>query len=106
MYDADNNVNGKYPNLAFYDSSSMGANSNFWKINTFNAMIRNLTIGYEIPQKFLSTLNVQRASLGVTGNNLWYFNNPYPDNYRNNYDNSFVGYPTLRTWSVNLSVSF
>ncbi|WP_370174327.1 SusC/RagA family TonB-linked outer membrane protein [Leeuwenhoekiella palythoae] len=106
MYDEEFNVDGKWPNLAFYDASSLGANSNFWKINTFNAVVRNLTVGYEIPEKLLSSLNIQRASLGITGNNLWYFNNPYPDHYRNVYDNSFVGYPTLRTWSVNLNVSF
>ncbi|WBL24668.1 SusC/RagA family TonB-linked outer membrane protein [Zunongwangia sp. HGR-M22] len=106
MYDEDNNVDGAYPNLAFYDSSSFGANSDFWQINTFNAMVRNLTLGYQIPKKLLSKINVQSASIGATGNNLWYFNNPYPDNYRNMYDNSYVDYPTLRTWSLNLNLSF
>lgn len=106
MYDEDYNVDGAYPNLAFYGASSLGSNSDFWQVDSFRATVRNLTIGYEIPQDFLNRINIQRASLGVTGNNLWDLYNPYPDHYRNMYDNSYVGYPTLRTWAVNINVSF
>ncbi|WP_268223932.1 SusC/RagA family TonB-linked outer membrane protein [Sinomicrobium oceani] len=104
MYDPDDNVDGKYPNLAFYDYVAQP--SDFWKLNTFSCAIRNMTIGYELPKEFLSKVFINRLTLGVTGNNLWFLNNPYPDNYRNMYDNSYVSYPTLRTWTVNLNVTF
>ncbi|WP_418262442.1 SusC/RagA family TonB-linked outer membrane protein [Flavobacterium faecale] len=103
MYGYDN-LNGKYPNLAFRDNLSVP--SDFWQINTFRCNIRNLTVGFDFPQEFLSQLKIAKASIGVTGNNLWDLYNPFPDKYRNMYDNSLSGYPTLRTWSVNLNISF
>jgi TonB-linked SusC/RagA family outer membrane protein len=103
MYGYDN-LNGKYPNLAHRDNLSVP--SDFWQINTFRCSVRNLTVGFEFPQEFLSQLKIAKASLGVTGNNLWDFYNPYPDHYRNMYDGSLSGYPTLRTWTVNLNISF
>ncbi|TDD97807.1 SusC/RagA family TonB-linked outer membrane protein [Flavobacterium cellulosilyticum] len=103
MYGFDN-LNGKYPNLAHRDNLSPP--SDFWQINTFRCNVRNLTVGFDFPQEFLSQLKISKASLGVTGNNLWDLYNPFPDKYRNMYDNSLSGYPTLRSWTVNLNISF
>ncbi len=102
MYGTDN-PNGKYPNLA---QTGVLNPSDFWQISTFRCFVRNLTVAYEIPKQALAKTKIQNISLGVTGNNLWDLYNPYPDHYRNMYDNSSVGYPTLRSWSLNLNVSF
>ena len=104
MFDPDDNLNGKYPSLAYYDQIS--APSNFWEVNTFRCYMKNLSVGYDIPKLITSKVNIERATIGVTGNNLWDFYNPYPDKYRNMYNNSYAGYPTLRTWAVNLNVTF
>nr|WP_294780127.1 SusC/RagA family TonB-linked outer membrane protein [uncultured Flavobacterium sp.] len=104
MYDATDNPNGKYPNMAQQDY--IFAPSDFWKINAFRCVVRNLTVGFELPREAMKQLNIQKATLGVTGNNLWDLYNPYPDHYRNMYDDSASRYPTLRTWSINLNVSF
>ena len=104
MYDEDDNVDAKYPNLAYYDQIS--ADSNFWQVNTFRSYVKSMTFGCELPKKVLSAAHIQRGTIGVTGFNLWDFYNPYPDKYRNMYDNSYVGYPTLRTWTVNLNLTF
>lgn len=103
MYGYDN-VNGKYPNVAFRDINSNP--SDFWQVSTFSCSVRNLTLGYEFPELFTSKVGISRATFGVTGYNLWYFNNPFPDHYRNMYDSSTAGYPTLRTWSLNLNITF
>jgi len=102
MYGADN-PNGKYPNLA---QTGVLSPSDFWQLNTFRCFIRNLTVAYEIPKKVFANTKVQSISLGITGNNLWDLYNPYPDHYRNMYDNSSAGYPTLRSWSLNFNMSF
>ncbi|MDR6763134.1 TonB-linked SusC/RagA family outer membrane protein [Flavobacterium sp. 2755] len=102
MYGSDN-PNGKYPNLA---QTGVLNPSDFWQISTFRCFVRNLTVAYEIPKQALAKTKIQNISLGVTGNNLWDLYNPYPGHYRNMYDNSSVGYPTLRSWSLNLNVSF
>ncbi|WDF66257.1 SusC/RagA family TonB-linked outer membrane protein [Flavobacterium sp. KACC 22763] len=102
MYAADN-VNGKYPNLA---QTGVLSPSDFWQISTFRCFVRNLTVAYEIPKQVFANTKVNNISIGITGNNLWDFYNPYPDHYRNMYDNSSVGYPTLRSWSFNFNISF
>lgn len=104
MYDATDNPNGKYPNMAQQDY--IFAPSDFWQLDTFRCVIRNMTVGFELPREAMKQLNIQKATLGVTGNNLWDLYNPYPNHYRNMYDDSASRYPTLRTWSINLNVSF
>ncbi len=103
MYGYDN-LDGKYPNLAFRDQLSVP--SDFWEVNTFRCVVRNLTVGFEVPKDIVSELRMDKVTLGVTGYNLWDLYNPYPDHYRNMYDSSMTGYPTLRTWTVNLNISF
>jgi TonB-linked SusC/RagA family outer membrane protein len=104
MYDATTNPNGKYPNMG--QQGTAFAPSDFWELSNFRCTVRNLTVGFEVPKEPLKTIGIQRVTLGVTGNNLWDLYNPYPDHYRNMYDNSISRYPTLRTWSVNLNVTF
>lgn len=103
MYAADN-LDGKYPSLNKYDE--VAAPSDFWQLNTFRCFVRNISIAYDLPRNLVSKVNIEKASIGVTGNNLWDFYNPYPEKYRNMYDNSYVSYPTLRTWAINLNVTF
>ncbi len=102
MYATDN-PNGKYPNIA---GTEVLNKSDFWQLNTFRCYIQNLTLAYEIPKQCFAKTKVQNIALGVTGNNLWDLYNPYPGRYRNMYDNSSAGYPTLRSWTVNLNISF
>lgn len=106
MYDPVDNPNGKYPALGYYDASALGADSDFWQVSSFRCNVRNLTIGFDLPKQALESMKIQKATLGITGMNLWDLYNPYPDHYRNMYDSSISGYPTLRTWSLNLNVSF
>ncbi|OXA81498.1 SusC/RagA family TonB-linked outer membrane protein [Flavobacterium frigidimaris] len=103
MYGADN-PNGKYPNMAQW--AYMSSPSDFWQLNTFRCFVRNLSVGYDIPKQVFANTKIQNITLGITGNNLWDLYNPYPDHYRNMYDNSSVGYPTLRTWTLNFNISF
>ncbi len=104
MYDATDNPDGKYPNMGQQDY--IFAPSDFWQLSNFRCAIRNLTVGFELPKEALKSVNIQRVTMGITGNNLWDLYNPYPDKYRNMYDSSSPRYPTLRTWSVNMNVTF
>ncbi len=103
MY-AEDNVNGKYPSVAFFENN--GRPSDFWMLDTFRCTVRNLTVGYGLPTDVLKNLNISSLTIGVTGNNLWDLYNPYPDKYRNMYDNSYTPYPTLRTWAINFNIAF
>lgn len=103
MY-ADDNVDGKYPNLA--NQEYLAVPSDFWQLDTFRCTVRNLTLGFDMPKELLDKIKISKWSVGVTGNNLWDLYNPYPDHYRNMYDSSSENYPTLRTWAVTLNITF
>lgn len=52
------------------------------------------------------SVEMSAVRVNLTGNNLWDLYNPYPDHYRNMYDSSSTEYPTLRTWSLGVNVTF
>lgn len=104
MYDTLDNQNGKWPNLAYYSQNSY--NSDFWQISSFRSFVRSLAIGYTLPKGITSKMRMESLKLTFAGFNLWDFHNPYPDKYRNMYDDPQVAYPTLRTWSLGVNATF
>jgi len=104
MFDPVDNPNGKWPNLAYYDQN--GAPSDFWQISTFRSFMRSLVIGYTVPKSIASKVRMSSLRFNLAGFNLWDFYNPYPDKYRNMYDDPKVPYPTLRTWSLGINATF
>ena len=97
------NLNGKYPNPAL---GNVLEDSDFWQVSSFRCYVSSLTIGYILPQKYLDKIAVKSARINLTGSNLWDFYNPYPGKYRSMYDASFVDFPTLRSWSVGVNITF
>lgn len=108
MFDSETNPNGKYPNIGTENviNGSVISPSDFWQINTFRCYLRNVTLSYTLPKQWTAPLKMSSVRLNLTGNNLWDLYNPYPDHYRNMYDTSAVDYPTLRTWSLGVNVTF
>lgn len=108
MFDGEMNPNGKYPNMGVNSlvAGSSLAQSDFWQVSTFRCYVRNLTIAYSLPKKWVAPLKMDGVRLNLTGNNLWDFYNPFPKHYRNMYDTTNTEYPTLRTWSLGVNVSF
>ena len=104
MYDSTDNVNGKYPNMAFYDNAYK--TSDFWTISNFRCVVRSLSIGYTLPKALVAKAHVSNAKLVLSGYNLWDLFNPYPGKFRNMYDAPNVNYPTLRTWSLGVNLGF
>ena len=104
MYDTLDNVSGAWPNLAYHSYNNY--TSDFWQISSFRCFVRSLTIGYSLPKAIASKLKLEGLKVSAAGFNLWDFYNPYPDKYRNMYDNPQVAYPTLRTWSVGINATF
>lgn len=105
MFDEVTNPNGKYPNTGHNDAGLTNA-SDFWQVSSFCCYIKNMSVGYTIPKQWVRAANIESVQLNLTGHNLWDFYNPYPKKYRNMYDNSQVLYPTLRTWSLGVNLTF
>lgn len=104
MYDPTDNPNGKYPSMAVDGAWNM--HSDFWQVSSLRCFVRNMTFSYSIPKYLLKQSGIDRVQVSVTGDNLWDFYNPYPKKYRNMYDNATKAYPTLRTWTFSLNLTF
>ncbi|SFU60408.1 TonB-linked outer membrane protein, SusC/RagA family [Porphyromonadaceae bacterium KHP3R9] len=104
MFDPDDNPNGKYPSMAV--PSAFGERSDFWQVSSFRMYVRNMVFGYSLPKKLLQNVKIERLQFNLTGNNLWDFYNPYPGRYRNMYDGGRTDYPTLRTWTLGVNMTF
>jgi TonB-linked SusC/RagA family outer membrane protein len=79
--------------------------------------LREVSIGYDLPKKWIQKAKIGRVNISVTGRNLWYFapNVPSYTNFDpeiNNYGSSNVQgidlscAPTSRRFGVNLKVTF
>lgn len=104
MFDPEENPNGKYPSMAV--ASAFGERSDFWMVPSFRMYVRNMVFGYDLPKKLLQKVKIERLQFNLTGNNLWDFYNPYPSKYRNMYDGGRTDYPTLRTWTMGVNLTF
>ncbi len=102
MFDPTYNPNGKYPSMAV--ASAYGEMSDFWQVSSFRCYVRNMTLGYSLPKKAMKKIGIDKLQVNLTGNNLWDFYNPYT--YRNMYDSVNSGYPTLRTWTLGVDITF
>jgi TonB-linked SusC/RagA family outer membrane protein len=105
MYDSASNPNGRYPNIAYSDDFR-GTNSDFFLLPSFRMFVRSLSIGYTLPKEWIEKARIANARVFVSGQNLWDFYNPYPNKYRNMYDDPRTPYPTLRTWALGVSLGF
>lgn len=100
---AAQNLNAKYPNLQYSGINSQ--NSTFWEISTTRVVFRTMTLAYSLPKSFVKKLNVESCRFNVTGQNLLSLFNPYPDNFMDPLT-SYGSYPTLRTITMGVNVSF
>jgi TonB-linked SusC/RagA family outer membrane protein len=105
MYDATSNVNGKYANIFNYGSQN-NIVSDYWQVSSFRCFVRNMNFAYSLPRKLVAKVGIESAKFSLSGNNLWDLFNPYPNHYRNMYDDSSTSYPTLRTWAFGVNLTF
>lgn len=104
MFDPIDNPEGKYPSMAV--NNAYGELSDFWLMPTFRMYVRHMTFAYSLPKKLLKKVGIDRLQFNLTGNNLWDFYNPYPKKFRNMYDDGDAAYPTLRTWTLGVNLTF
>ena len=71
--------------------------------------LKNLTIGYTIPQKYTQRIKIANLRLFFTGENLWtgtklstVFD---PEGINGNDHISGIGYPIMKTWACGLTIT-
>lgn len=113
------NTNAKYPRLTAPGSSSTANNyrqaSDMYMLNAAYVRIKNITIGYSLPQKILHPLGINKARIYVTAQNLFTFSHnsfidpessEFNNQMGNNGANSARNYPTLRYFGMGIDVQF
>ena len=97
------NRNAKYPNLRWGSVNSV--NSTYWRVSGTRVSMNRLTLAYAIPSKFTRLIGIESCRFNVTGQNLFSFYNPYPDNFIDPMT-SYGSYPTLRKFTIGVNVTF
>lgn len=101
------NTNAEFPRLSVDKSSyaNNGLLSDFWKRDGAYLRLKNATIGYTVPAKLLSKINVDRLRIYLTGTNLLTFTQfKYIDPESTNVVTGY--YPQQRTVSFGVDLSF
>ncbi len=99
------NRNAKFPRLAFNETNNM-QNSSFWMKNAAYMRLKNIQVGYTLPNSLLSRNAVNQLRLYVSADNLFTL-----DRFWDGFDvEAPVGnggfYPQLKTISMGVNVKF
>jgi hypothetical protein len=105
---SQDNLNAQYPRLS--NSGTVKDNnyqcSSIYMVNTKYLRFKNITIGYNIPRKFLNTLKINSARIYFSGEDLFTIS---PGTWGHDYDpeesNTDYNYPFYKTFSLGLNVN-
>ncbi|WP_225975141.1 SusC/RagA family TonB-linked outer membrane protein [Anseongella ginsenosidimutans] len=99
-------IPGDYPMLLIGNSSHSNYwNSTFWKTNVRYIKLRNLELGYSLPQKLLTPLSLSNVRFYLAGQNLFTISNLEGVDPEGDATNG-LGYPTIRIMNFGLNVQF
>lgn len=99
------NSEAKYPRATgenWYESGS--GVSTFWKRNGAYLRLKNLNIGYNIPQKILLPMGISESQIFMNGSNLFFISaiGEFHDPEQKNADS----FPIMRSFTFGLNISF
>lgn len=101
--DAANNINGKFPRLKYSGDAQNNVSNTNWLYDASYLKLKNVQIGYSLPQALLGKLSVSRARVFVSGENLLMIT-AYPG--LDPEIGAGVGYPTMKQYALGLNVTF
>lgn len=110
IYDANGivtvpaNVGAAFPNMRY--SSVNTAPSSFWLVDGASLSLRNISVAWTLPKKWVNTVGLSSVRLNLTCQNAINFINPYPDDSWASYGGTYSRYPNLRKFTMGVNVSF
>lgn len=104
-YHPENNPDGQYPIVLWNKSGPTNATSDFWVQDASYLRLKNLQIGYKIPQNIVSKIGSSSCKIFLAGTNLFTFTKSIYDpeslsGTRGDY------YPQIKTLSAGLDITF
>ena len=107
-YWTEDNRNAEFP-LLLIDGTGNNPNniiSDFWVKSGAYLRVKNVVLGYTLPQRMLNRINFERIRLYVSGQNLFTVSNAY-----GGYDPEIAVsggtfYPVMRTYTIGVDINF
>lgn len=112
------NPDGKTPRLTSISDNNW-YNSSFWMKSAAYLRIKNITLGYNLPQNWVKKIGLQSCYVYATGQNLFTFDNfwqgydpeiAYRGSSSGDYDivdfSEISSYPVVKTWTLGLQIKF
>lgn len=100
---AEQNAKVFYPRLTYTNASSNYAMSDYWLFNGGYLRMKNITLGYTLPQKMTEKVTIKKARIYVAANDLFCLNN-YPKGW--DPELGSYSYPITTSILFGLSVNF
>jgi len=98
-------TNAKYPRLSTISNGNNAWPSSWWVVNGEYLRLKNLNIGYTIPDKVLKKTPFSRINIYLAGTNLLTFSHfPYVDPESPSVSNGY--YPQQKTYSIGANITF
>lgn len=98
------NRDGRYPNIRYANQNSI--NSTFWRMSAAEIMLRNISIAYTLPKRWVKAIGLGSVRFNMTCQNAFSFYNAIPDKAWDNFAGSYGSYPRVRTITMGVKVSF
>ncbi len=101
--DPANNINGKYPRLKNNTDGQNNIISDFWLYDASYIKLKNMQIGYSLPQRLVSRAYITRARVYISAENLLMITK-YPG--LDPEIGGGIGYPTMKQYALGVTLSF
>ncbi len=101
--DPANNINGAFPRLKSGSDNQTNIPSTYWMYNASYVKLKNVQIGFTIPEKWSSKVAVSRARVFVSGENVFMITK-YPG--LDPEVGANISYPTMKQYAVGINVVF
>lgn len=99
------NTDARYPRLSTIVNGNNNVASTWWLVNGEYLRLKNLTVGYDVPEKALNKTPFTRVNVYVSGTNVLTFSHfKWLDPESPSVASGF--YPQQATWSVGLNLAF
>ncbi len=99
----EENAKARYPRLTTTNKDVNNAMSTFWMFNGRYFRMKNITLGYTLPQKWTRKAYIDRVRVYVSGNDLFTIND-YPTGY--DPERTTSSYPITKSVIFGLNVNF
>lgn len=101
--DPTNTINAYFPRLKNGSDNQTNIPSSYWLYNASYVKLKNVQLGFNLPEKWSSKLAISKARVFVSGENVFMIT-PYPG--LDPEVGANISYPTMKQYAVGINVVF